>query len=700
MQLDTSQLEFCRSDAQNIRLLAPAGCGKTLTLLHRCRELAKRTSATPRFLVVTFTKSATHELRSRLAREPDFRDIRDHITVSTLNAYGYRRMHSQLRSTRLLSSTTDRHFAMRNQLRPVWLSTYPHIEQAANHRGMGPRRLMNIMDELKAIGFDHTRDTNYERFKTRYDAIQQSWLGPRLESHFDTLTQLKVLDSKSKDGIEAVADSPRAFYDRFFRFWRDATASLHEQLTFTFEDQKYWCWLDLRSPDNDGRIRPPVTGVARFDHILVDEFQDINPLDLALIQTVADRHRASITVVGDDDQAIFEWRGASPEYILNPEEHFAAPFTTHVLSVNYRSPSNIVTHSQKLIANNDRRVSKPVVAAPNAPDADISVLTTDSIGERLRLVSEIARGTPSLGRVAVIGRLRSQLIPYEVFYAAGGGEVRTATDLDALASTAFDHLLDLLEVWKRGNEPIRATRISDDLIKICNLVRKAPFSKKNNDSVRQFLKGLDVDTTIDAARRLAEYDGLKLTGKTHDHLSKAATTFLESSPAWQAVESIADNFDGLRFDYEKSEDDVWFTDPPLKQLADMARAEQLGASDLIERLEAARDQVKHFQGFEDDDEHLEANDQTLQLITATRAKGKEFDTVIMLDTVEGLWPYKRAKTKAEVEAERRLFYVAFTRARKRVVLLTNENAPLSRFVFELGLPKGDLPVPSTQSRAL
>lgn len=701
MNLDKSQLEFCRSNAQHVRLLAPAGCGKTLALLYRCRELADRANPTPRFLVVTFTKAATHELRSRLVRDPAFKGLKDHVTISTLNAYGFRRMHNQLSNTRLLSSNTDRYFAMKNQLRPVWLDKYEHVQDVAVRRGIGARRLMNVMDDLKALGFDHTTDTNYERFKERLDALRQGWLAPQMELQFDILTQLKVLDSKaSESGVEGAADSPRAFYDRFFRFWRDAVSSLHDQLTFTFEDQKYWCWLDLRSPDADGKTKAPVTGIARFDHILVDEFQDINALDLALVRTLVDRHRASITIAGDDDQAIFEWRGATPEYILGPEEHFDVPFTTHVLETNYRSPSNIVKHSQNLIVNNERREAKPVGAAPNAPNAEITVLRTDSIGDRLHTVTKIAQATSSPGRVAVIGRVRSQLIPYEVYYAAGGGEVRTATDLDALNSTAFDDLLHLLEIWDRGTEPARPTRVAEDVIAVFNLIRKAPFSKKNTESVQQFLKALSAPTCAEAAIGFARYDGVKLTGKTHEHLSDVAARFLDSATASEALTCVADDFDGLRFDYEKSEDDVWYTDPPLKQLAEMAHEESLNADDLIGRLEAARDQVKHFQGFEDDDDPAGPDDKTLQLMTATRAKGKEFDTVVMLDTGEGMWPHKRAKTKAQIEAERRLFYVAFTRARKRIIMLMDEKAPLSRFVFELGLPDGSLPVSGAQAPVL
>ena len=637
-----------------------------------------------RFLVVTFTKTASHELRSRLSH-PDFDNIRDRITISTLNAYGYRRMHNRLSNTKLLSKSTDRFFAMRNQLRPVWLK-HPQVQEVANTHGPGPRRLMDVMDALKALGFDHTTDTSYRCFKERLDSISSSGLSSQMDVQFDLLTQLKVLESRTEGGDEAVANSPRAFYDRFFRFWRDAVKALHDQLTFTFEDQKYWCWLDLRSPDAAGKKKPPVTGVARFDHILVDEFQDINALDLALIRTLIHRHRASITIVGDDDQAIFEWRGATPDYILSPQEHFGKSFKTHTLRMNYRSPANIVLHSQKLIAHNKRREHKLVEASNDSHDAKLRVVETDSIGERLELVTKVAKETPSPGRVAVIGRLRGQLIPYEVFYATEGGEVRTATDLDALASIAFDNLFRLLEIWEIGTAHSRPTRVIDDLITTFNLIRRAPFSKKNDSGVRHFLKSKGCRTLLDAAGAFAGYNGSKLSGKGHDHLARVAKEFLSAGEAWQAVDCIAQSFDGLRFDYEKAEDDVFYVDPPLKQLADMAREGRLDSEDLIERLRAARDQVKHYQGFEDEDETTSAENETLQLMTAHRAKGKEFDTVIMLDTVEDIWPHKRATRTLQIEAERRLFYVAFTRARKRVIMLTKENANRSRFISELDLP--------------
>src|SRR5690606_24245469 len=110
--------------------------------------------------------------------------------------------------------------------------------------------------------------------------------------------------------------------------------------TFTFEDQKYYAYLDERQKVEEAG--KPLAGIAKYDHVIVDEFQDINPLDLNLVKCIVDRHRATITLVGDDDQAIFEWRGTTPAYILEPDRFFAGKFQTFTLQTNYRSPANIV----------------------------------------------------------------------------------------------------------------------------------------------------------------------------------------------------------------------------------------------------------------------------------------------------------------------------------------------------------------------
>ena len=686
--LDQSQLEFCGSDSENIRLLAPAGCGKTASLLHRCRELIQKADRKPRFLIVTFTKAAASELRERVDNDPHFEPVRGQANITTLNAWGWNRIRnlSRVGNPRLLTSGSDFFVAMRNQLRPEWTGNQ-HLEPVINKPGNNARTLMIVMDNLKAMGFVHTRDINRALYQQHLEALTKQGLSWRIDEQFELLTELGVLDRPQRGDTDRASASRRDFYDRFFTFWRKATARLHEESTFTFEDQKYWNYLDLTA--SDGRTQGGLTGAARYDHIMVDEFQDINPLDLALIRALAERNRATLTIVGDDDQAIFEWRGATPEYILHPEQYLGASFDDYHLQVNYRSPENIVEHSQRLISNNKNRVDKKVTAAEGANTAEIEIKRTDSISERLELVTDLVRNTDP-GKVAVISRLRRQLIPYQIYFASDGAPYNAAVDLDVFNSNAFDSLVDLLEIWKRSQDRRRVTQIVEDAILICDFIRRRPLSKKNRDDLSRHLRSSSPKSVAEAIYAVKNYAGPRLTGKTHEQLFEVASDFMNAQRVDVALRRIGDGFDGLQFDWERAGEDIFYTAPPLEQLAEICQNEGLSTDDLFERIDAVKIQAQEYRDFEadgSDNNDSSILERPLHLMTATRAKGKEFDTVILLDTAQGIWPYQRTKDSRELEAERRLFYVAFTRAKKRVVMLmSRETGSISPFVEELGLP--------------
>ncbi len=251
MKLDRSQRKFCESKARHLRVLAPVGGGKTSALLYRCLHLSEQEHG-ERFLLVTLTKAAEQEAGSRLAEDPDLAPIRDLVTVSTLNAYGYRRLRNEIQHPKLLSQGRDRHFAMRNQLHPVW-SNHEKIASAITGRGNHGRRLMAVIDELKALGFDHTTDTN--------------------------------------------------------------------------------------------------------------------PLDRVLIKTIAESHRATVTIVDDDDQAIFEWRGATLEYILHLDDHFENKFQT------------VTTPLSGWAALNTHKVPHPVERTTAGPPGQIRFAPAESTAE-------------------------------------------------------------------------------------------------------------------------------------------------------------------------------------------------------------------------------------------------------------------------------------------------------------------------------
>ncbi len=424
-QLDQSQRSFCEAPPTNIRLLAPAGCGKTLCLLFRCKHLAEQAKPKRlRFLLVTFTRAAKQELSSRLDEDSGFAHLQNSIEITTLNSWGFRRIKKAAFSPRLIKKS-DYHFAMRNQLKTVWRHYEPIVNaiQSKNQRirRNAPRKLMDVIDGFKSLGFDHTRHANYDQFAQHWHQLERQGLEWRLKEQNDELAKLGILDieevliESGKNGPQMVK---REVYDVFFNFWLEATAHLIDSDTFTLEDQKYFAYLDERENIEQGRY---LSGAASCDRVLVDEFQDINPLDLALVKAMVERNRATLTIAGDDDQAIFEWRGATPEYILNPARFFASEFHTYILGVNYRSPKNIVEHSQQLISHNLRRVPKQTNAV-SSRKACIEIRETDGLIDAFEYVDEIVGRSIAQGkspsRVAIIGRKRSQIIPYQMHFAS------------------------------------------------------------------------------------------------------------------------------------------------------------------------------------------------------------------------------------------------------------------------------------------
>ena len=358
---------------------------------------------------------------------------------------------------------------------------------------------------------------------------------------------------------------------------------------------------------------------------MVDEFQDINPLDMALVKAIAERHRATLTIVGDDDQAIFEWRGATPEYILRPERYLNTPFKDYHLRVNYRSPKNIVELSQRLIAHNKNRVDKQVRASKGTGSAQIEIIQTDSIKERLAAVTELVRSTEYPGKVAVISRLRRQLIPYQIYFASDGAPFNTAVDLDVFNSQAFDRLVNLLEIWERSDERRRIGQVVDDVISICDVIRRRPLGRKNRDDLERHLRKSNSNSGAVAATTLRDYDGPRLSGKSHQQLHNIANDFLEKAQVADALRSIGSGFDGLQFDRERAEDDVFFTAPPLEQLADICESENFSAEDIINRIDHVKTQVQEYRELDPEDDGQNPQDilkRPLHLMTATRSKGK------------------------------------------------------------------------------
>ena len=174
MNLDSSQLEFVNSEAANIRLLAPAGSGKTTTLLYRCKRLLERTPG-ERVLLFTFTRVACEELKQRLRSISDFAGVKDSISVFTLNAYGNRLLKRKYAGFRQLGvDKKARHFVLANYLRPV-VDKSPVIAANINNKSWVNKHanvILDMLDQLKSLGFDHQKMGVPEEF-LNYDVAKR-----------------------------------------------------------------------------------------------------------------------------------------------------------------------------------------------------------------------------------------------------------------------------------------------------------------------------------------------------------------------------------------------------------------------------------------------------------------------------------------------------------------------------------------------
>ncbi|MGP9819350.1 UvrD-helicase domain-containing protein [Salinarimonas sp. NSM] len=680
-QLDPFQRAFVEAPAGSLRLLAPAGSGKTQSLLWRCAELSRRADGKGRFLVVTFTRAARDELRARLKAD-DFGALASSVDVVTLNGWGWRRVRANHHSPRLLAGEYERRQLVQNTLQPVW-KAYPAIAAAiASRPFVIDKVLSGLIDDLKSLGFDHEAE-GFGQANDRIDDLIRLGLLGRLEAIVDRLHELKILEDTRLE----------TFLEGVIPFWKDACRTMLDQAMFTMEDQKYVAFLDVRRQIAEGR-RP--TGGSRYGQVLVDEFQDINPLDLALTRTIVELHGADATLVGDDDQAIFEWRGASPHYILRPHEHFERAFDTYVLERNYRCPRNIVAASQRLIVVNTRREPKRVVAMQTA-DAEIDVFNaptfTGSLDAVMAEVRTFVAAQRPGARLAILSRKRAQLIPYQVMMAREGIPFCAAEDLQVFLSHSFEKLRHALQTCAFARLGVRSPTLLDDVLGLCDLVKRWPLKKAERDGLRRHLGAAKPKSYAEALDALADHRG-PLKGVANEDcgaslsFADAIRRLFAAADVRGAIVALGAGFDGLDQDYGKSQEDIFHADPPFLYLAEYAERYGDDFQTFLDDLEAARETLARLPGEEDDAD--ETWRRPIHLMTALRAKGKEFDTVVMLDVVDGVWPLRRAASLEAREAERRLFYVAMTRAKRRLVLtlsgrIGDEPAIPSPFLGEAGL---------------
>ncbi|MCQ2429739.1 MAG: ATP-dependent helicase [Clostridia bacterium] len=678
--LNRSQRKFCKLPlSHNIRLLAPAGSGKTYSLLWRCRyiknEYLQRGLQEPVFLIVTFTRSAKFELEERLASNPCFNGIR--ATVSTLNAWGWDFLKSKT-GKELAVTAFQRKNLVNHDLLPV-AQKYERIGgllRQARGQAQNAPVIIDLMDTLKAFGFTHTMRKSEFNAHLRY--LKEIELYPLYKGSMDALLRSEKVntdDKKERDDAEW----------EFFTFWKEAVVRLEASNRYTMEDQKYWARILLDERIADSRYSH---AAAQYTHILVDEFQDINPLDLDLIQAISLYHGngkpLNTIISGDDDQAIFGWRGTTPKFILNPEKYFNQPFDTAVLDTNYRSPATIVEAADKLIRYNRDRVEKDMKStAPGRAyiRVDYKKKAALSVDAAIRLIQTLLE-EKGCRNVALISRRQASLFPYQVLLSAANIPYHVAADIDIFEGEAVQSLQSIIQIIYRAKADDSDDPVND-LLTICDKVDRYQLQTKEKQTIRAYLERHQPDSLLEAVDVLRRYDA-SIKNMPPACFCDAVTALYNAKTVYEFLDVLIENCKGFEQDFTKADKDNHYKNPQFVLLKELSTKYGSDLRRLYKDIDKARRSGEISRRRESDataDGYRECADTRIHLVTATRSKGSEYDAVIIIDCVHDEWPSSQS---TDIEEERRLFYVAMTRPRKYLCFMTY-GTTCSRFLLEAGL---------------
>ncbi len=448
----------------------------------------------------------------------------------------------------------------------------------------------------------------------------------------------------------------------------------------------------------------------RFQYILVDEYQDTNHAQYAITKLLAQEHH-NIMVVGDDDQSIYSWRGADISNILDFESDYPEAKVVK-LEQNYRSTSNILDAANAVIANNSKRKQKRLFTDSGKGDKIGVYVASDERDEGRWVAGEIERlvsGGASYSDIAVFFRTNAQSrvledmlirggIPYKI---VGGTkffdrkEIRDAMAYLSLAVNPHDDISfsRVINTPKRGIGKSSLEHISQIARKNQMTMIEAAEMAIADDSVRLSTRNV-LGSFVQMVKEANSYDGdlrdviehiIDVSGMI-DALQTEGTEEAKSRiDNIRELLSVASEFTQTH----DTEDDAFFEAPSanenLAEASDEAPERVLRGDSLPDFIEWVR--------LRTDLDMVDADGSFVTLMTIHSAKGLEFDYVFSTGMEEGIFPHFSSMSDSlGVEEERRLAYVAITRAKKRLWLTcaqtrqlfgqTSAN-PMSRFVSEI-----------------
>lgn len=415
----------------------------------------------------------------------------------------------------------------------------------------------------------------------------------------------------------------------------------------------------------------------KFEHILIDEYQDTNMIQYQLIKLLVNEKR-NIAVVGDDWQSIYSWRGADFTNILNFEKDFPGAKVIK-LEQNYRSSGNILEASQKVINNNKTRTSKVLFTeAEKGEPVAVEALNDEKMEANyvaLKILN-LKNEFPDLSNFAVLYRTNAQSYAFEKAFIDLNIPYKIVGGVRFYDRKEIKDMLAILHLIVNGRDLVALERVLKNVLSGVGEVSvgKILAAALATDGASPLL-GLNVDEVLKATKARASLKKL---------IEFIRVVKSEDSPS-QIVKSAVEKFD-------------------FRALTDDGTP---SAEERMANLEVLANTAGEYENLEDflaDAALMSSSDESsrknaVTLMTLHAAKGLEFPVVFVVGLEEGLFPSARgAETEADLEEERRLMYVGMTRAMDRLFLtyararrtygMMNFSMP-SRFLNEMGYKDTD-----------
>jgi len=639
--LDADQRRAVLHDGGPLLLVAGAGSGKTRAIVARILRLIRDGAPPACVLGITFTNRAAEEMRERVAKA---------LSSGAAPSAGER-------LARVFPGAGPRGTAL------PWLGTFHAFGASLLRRhgdriGLSPRFMIydtrDQHDVLKQI----LKDLNIDEKK--FTPSKFSWL----------------IERAKRDGVSVETAAMAAGW-RFVAMAGEVgkayDAALTEAGAVDFTDLiRLPVTLLSGAPDVLSSVR------AEIRHFLVDEFQDVDGAQAELTDLIA-AGADSFCAVGDEDQSIYGWRGASAEPMLSFERRYPDARIIH-LSTNYRSRAAILAVAGALIARNRMRREKPIVASREGGDPPALAVYADQEAEGREVAAAVAReiraGTPPT-EIAVFYRVNAQSraiedalrmlrIPYVLRGALSFYERAAVRDAVSYLKW-FLHPEDAVSLKRLLKFPRRG--VGD-----VTLARARESARREAVSLSETLR------RIPNLAALFTFRDLWLAELGQMSPAESLYALLKGAGYLDALETAA-RAPGPERDGAGREEDLENVGELLRVAEGFPGTGDEALGEFLEKMTLAAEET--------------GRDETasVRLMTLHNAKGLEFDVVFLAGLEDGLLPHSRSlESAAELEEERRLFYVGLTRAREKAFLSlarrrnlfgSFRDAAPSRFLFDL-----------------